>query len=115
MHFPLLPNDTAVAALLGVAQYWDEIVPYLDYLGYVAWYMLGAVFMLAAMVLPRGPFFAPLIAAFATGVLVKLSDVYSWGRISYFEQIIAFVALVVVVGAVRMILRRRRHGIVFSE
>jgi F0F1-type ATP synthase assembly protein I len=116
MHFPaLLPSDGVIAALLGIAPYWDQIVPYLDLLGYLAWYGAGAVFMLLAMVFRRGPFITPLIAAFGTGVLVKLADVYSWGRLAYFEQILAFAVVVVLVGTFRAILHRRRHGIVFSK
>ena len=111
----LLPTDEAVAALLGVSSYWDEVVPYLDLFGHLVWYCLGALLMLLAMVLPRGPFFAPLIAALATGVLVKLAEVYAWGRISYLEQVVIFVAIALVVGGGRAVLHRRRHGIVFSE
>ncbi|MGY3581927.1 hypothetical protein ACVIGB_000001 [Bradyrhizobium sp. USDA 4341] len=116
MHFPaLLPSDGVIAALLGIAPYWDQIVPYLDLLGYIAWYGVGATCMLLAMVVRRGPFITPLIAAFATGVLVKLSDVYAWGRISYFEQILAFIVIVAAVGSLRAVMHRRRHGIVFSK
>jgi hypothetical protein len=111
----LLPNDGVIAALLGIAPYWDQIVPYLDLLGYLVWYGAGAVFMLLAMVVRRGPFITPLIAAFGTGVLVKLADVYSWGRIAYFEQLLTFLVIVVLVGSIRGVLHRRRHGIVFSE
>lgn len=111
----LLPADETIAALLGVSWYWDEIVPYLDLFGHLVWYCLGALLMLLAMVLPRGPFFAPLIAALTTGVLVKLAEVYAWGRISYLEQLIIFVAIALAIGAGRAVLHRRRHGVVFSE
>lgn len=111
----LLPTDEAIAAFLGISSYWDLVSPYLELFGHLVWYFLGALLMLLAMILPRGPFFAPLVGAFATGVLVKLAEVYAWGRVSYLEQVVIFIVATLMVGGSRAILHRRRNGIIFSK
>lgn len=112
-QFDFFPSDARIAEALGMSAQWEAAQSYAWLFGYPFWCALAAAFFVLEMLVPAVKTSWIMFAAILTGIVVKLGEVYGWGRFSFGEQTAMFLMAACALLALRLLAAVHRptaHG-----